>query len=111
MDELQNIPSWVWSLIVYPLVGVIWSQLQNRIKRQDEQITSQQEMITAQGKQISALNLCLTDYVKLTKFDKEIDTLHKINAAMNNNFRADIKEVRADIKHANDRVDTKADKT
>lgn len=104
MDDVKNIPSWVWSLIVFPLLGIVWAQLQHRIKRQDEQIETQQ-------KQIHALSLCLTDYVKLTKFDKEIDTLHKINAAMNNNFRADIKEVRADVKHANDRIDTKADKT
>lgn len=104
MEDVKNIPSWVWSLIVFPLLGIVWAQLQHRIKRQDEQIEAQQ-------KQMHALSLCLTDYVKLTKFDKEIDTLHKINAAMNNNFRADIKEVRADVKHANDRIDTKADKS
>lgn len=110
MDEIQSIPPWVWSIVIYPLVGVIWWQLKHRLKTQDDQLKSQAGDIASQNQQIHALNLCLADYVKLVKFEKETETLHKCNAAMNNNFRADIKEVRADVKHANDRIDMKADK-
>lgn len=117
MEEVQSIPPWVWSYIIYPLVGIIWYQLKHRLKDQDDKIKNQSEkidsknqQIDSQNQQIHALNLCLVDYVKVTKFDKEIETLHKCNAALTNNFRADIKEVRADVKHANDRIDKKADK-
>ncbi len=101
-----HIPPWFWkflTVVVLPLIFLVWKEMQNRIRRQDDLIQTQQ-------KRIHALDLCLSDYVKTAKFDKEIDTLHKINAAMNNNFRADIKEVRAAVQHANDRIDTKADK-
>lgn len=111
MEETLGLTAWSWQYIVFPLIGAVWYLLNHRFKSQDKKIDSLREQVEVQNQQIHALNLCLGDYVKLVKFDKEIDTLHKCNAAMNNNFRADIKEVRADVKHANDRIDTKADKT
>jgi hypothetical protein len=82
MEFFEQIPTWFWVMFwgSFPFwFAALWWVVQ----------------------QIHKLRL---DKVDKTEFNKSIDTLHKINRAMNDNFRDD-------INRANDRIDRKADKS
>lgn len=87
----------LFSVIVSPLIIALWRQ-------RGETITKLQSKVENLEQKDAAQDLVMTEYVKQDRFDKEITTLHKINASMNRNTRADFKEVRAEMGQLRDHL-------